>query len=131
MTNPSSVALTRGVKVRVESSYVAERSMPQKNYYFFAYHIVISNQGEVPVKLLSRHWIITDGEGAQQEIRGPGVIGEQPHLQPGESFEYTSYCPLPTPVGTMEGTYQMVTDGGDTFDARIAPFSLALPQSLN
>jgi ApaG protein len=99
--------------------------------YFFAYRIRIANTGEETVQLVSRHWVITDGEGRVEHVRGPGVVGEQPVLEPGESFEYTSFCPLPTPIGSMHGTYQMVTAGGAAFDAEISPFSLAVPTALN
>ncbi len=122
---------TRGVRVTVRSEYVPERSSPADAQYFFAYRIRISNAGEDTVQLLSRHWVITDGAGQVEHVRGPGVVGEQPVLEPGESFEYTSFCPLPTPIGSMHGTYQMVTAGGSTFDAEIAPFSLAVPTALN
>ena len=122
---------TRGVRVVVRSEYVPERSSPADAQYFFAYRIRISNAGEDTVQLLSRHWVITDGAGQVEHVRGPGVVGEQPVLEPGESFEYTSFCPLPTPIGSMHGTYQMVTAGGSTFDAEIAPFSLAVPSALN
>jgi ApaG protein len=122
---------TRGVRVEVHSAYVAERSSPGDSQYFFAYRIRISNTGEETVQLRSRHWVITDGDGRVEHVRGPGVVGEQPVLEPGESFEYTSFCPLPTAIGSMHGTYQMVTAGGDTFDAEIAPFSLAVPTALN
>lgn len=122
---------TRGVRVTVRSEYVPERSSPADAQYFFAYRIRISNAGEDTVQLLSRHWVITDGAGQVEHVRGPGVVGEQPVLEPGESFEYTSFCPLPTPIGSMHGTYQMVTAGGSTFDAEIAPFSLAVPSALN
>jgi ApaG protein len=122
---------TRGVRVEVESAYVAERSSPRESQYFFAYRIRISNVGEETVQLLSRHWVISDGHGNMEHVRGPGVVGEQPVLEPGESFEYTSFCPLPTPIGSMHGTYQMVTAGGSAFDAEIAPFSLAVPTALN
>jgi ApaG protein len=121
----TSTATTRGVQVEVESEYVEERSEPSQNRYFFAYHIRITNQGDETVKLISRHWIITNSDGASEEVQGPGVVGEQPRLEPGESFEYTSFCPLTTPVGVMHGTYQMVTDDGDAFDATIAPFTLS------
>jgi ApaG protein len=124
-------ATTRGVRVEVQSAYVPERSSPSDSHYFFTYRIRISNRGEETVQLLSRHWIITDGEGNVEHVRGPGVVGEQPVLEPGESFEYTSFCPLPTPIGSMHGTYQMVTAGGSAFDAEIAPFSLAVPHALN
>jgi len=126
-----SEAVTRGVRVMVESRYIPERSSPDHNYYFFAYHVTIRNEGDVPVQLISRHWIITDGTGRVQEVRGPGVVGELPRLQPGEEFEYTSACPLPTEVGSMHGTYQMVIDSGERFDARIAPFTLARPNTMN
>jgi ApaG protein len=122
---------TRGVRVVVQSAYVPERSSPPDSQYFFAYRIRISNAGEETVQLLSRHWVITDGEGRVEHVRGPGVVGEQPVLEPGESFDYTSFCPLPTPIGSMHGTYQMVTAGGSAFDAEIAPFSLAVPTALN
>jgi ApaG protein len=122
---------TRGVRVVVRSAYIPERSSPSDAQYFFAYRIRISNAGEETVQLLSRHWVITDSDGRVEHVRGPGVVGEQPVLEPGESFEYTSFCPLPTPIGSMHGTYQMVTAGGSTFDAEIAPFSLAVPSALN
>ncbi len=124
-------AATRGVRVEVRSAYVPERSSPRDSHYFFTYRIRISNQGEETVQLLSRHWIITDGEGNVEHVRGPGVVGEQPVLKPGDSFEYTSFCPLATPIGSMHGTYQMVTADGSAFDAEIAPFSLAVPHALN
>jgi ApaG protein len=122
---------TRGVRVEVRTAYVPERSSPQESQYFFAYRIKISNVGEETVQLLRRHWVISDGEGNMEHVRGPGVVGEQPVLEPGQSFEYTSFCPLPTPIGSMHGTYQMVTAGGSAFDAEIAPFSLAVPTALN
>jgi ApaG protein len=122
---------TRGVRVQVRSSYLPERSSPRDAHYFFAYRIRISNVGEDTVQLVSRHWIITDGDGKVEEVQGPGVVGEQPVLDPGESFEYSSFCPLPTAIGSMHGTYQMVTSGGRQFDAEIAPFSLAVPTALN
>jgi ApaG protein len=122
---------TRGVRVEVRTAYVPERSSPADSQYFFAYRIRISNVGEETVQLLSRHWVISDGEGHMEHVRGPGVVGEQPVLQPGEAFEYTSFCPLRTPIGSMQGTYQMVTAGGTSFDAEIAPFSLAVPNALN
>jgi len=124
-------SVTRGIRVRVRAHFVPEHSEPEEQRYFFAYHVTITNEGARPAKLVSRHWIITDGAGHVQEVKGPGVVGQQPRLAPGEAFEYTSACPLPTPVGSMYGTYQMVTEGGDTFEARIAPFTLALPGALN
>ena len=124
-------AVTRGVRVRARSQFVPERSAPDRDFYFFAYRIVIANEGDETVQLLARHWIITDGNGKTQEVKGPGVVGQQPVLAPGEHYAYTSACPLPTPVGTMHGSYQMVTDEGEHFDARVAPFGLALPNILN
>lgn len=124
--------LTRGVRIRVQPRYVAEQSQPAEGQYLFAYHITIRNEGADTVKLLSRHWVITNGEGKVEEVRGPGVVGYQPVLQPGEEFQYTSGCPLTTPVGTMHGEFNMVLpDSGETFDARIAPFRLAVPRALN
>ena len=122
---------TRHITVKVAPSYVPEQSEPEEERYLFAYHVKIENEGETAVRLISRHWVITDGDGDESEVRGQGVVGEQPHLQPGESFEYTSACPLPTPVGTMHGSFQMITDAGEAFDADIAPFTLALPGALN
>lgn len=127
----TSEALTRGVRVLVHSQYDAERSDPAKDQWFFLYTITISNEGTDTVQLLTRHWIITDANGKIEEVRGPGVVGKQPLLKPGESFEYTSGCPLTTPFGVMEGTYQMVTDGGDRFDAKIAPFTLSEPYTVH
>ena len=127
----NSEALTRGVRVIVKSEYAAERSQPQQNQWFFLYTITISNEGAETVQLLTRHWIITDGTGHVEEVRGPGVVGKQPTLKPGESFEYTSGCPLTTPFGVMEGTYQMVTESGDQFDANIAPFTLSEPYTVH
>ena len=122
---------TRGVRVQVRSVYVPERSAPAERHYFFAYRVRISNEGEERVQLVSREWIITDADGHVERVKGPGVVGEQPVLEPGQAFEYTSYCPLHTPIGSMEGTYQMVSAGGARFDAVIAPFSLAVPTALN
>ena len=123
---------TNGVRVQATSVYVEERSSAEEGYYFFAYRIRISNVGSVrPVKLVSRHWIITDADGKVQEVKGPGVVGRQPLLSNGESFEYTSFCPLQTPVGAMQGTYQMVAEDGEEFAVQVAPFTLALPNILN
>ena len=127
----TSDAVTRGVRVHVESEYAAERSQPSQNQWFFLYTITIANQGEEIVQLLTRHWIITDGSGRVEEVRGPGVVGKQPILKPGESFTYTSGCPLGTPFGVMQGTYQMVTDAGEHFDASIAPFTLSEPYTVH
>jgi ApaG protein len=128
---PVSEALTRGIRVRAESEYRPERSRPADKHWFFSYTIRIANEGPETVRLLSRHWVITDADGEVQEVRGPGVVGEQPVLPPGEAFEYTSFCPLATAFGTMHGTYQMITDAGESFDAEIAPFVLGEPYSIN
>jgi Uncharacterized protein affecting Mg2+/Co2+ transport len=127
----NSEALTRGVRVKVHSEYAPQQSDPAKNQWFFLYTVTISNEGREPVQLLTRHWIITDGTGHIEEVRGPGVVGKQPTLKPGESFEYTSGCPLPTPFGVMEGTYQMVAQSGERFDAKIAPFTLSEPYTVH
>lgn len=122
---------TRNVTVQVRPCYVPEESDPDNGRFLFAYHVRIENRDDVGVRLLARHWVITDGDGDVSEVRGQGVVGEQPHLQPGEMFEYTSACPLLTPVGTMQGSFQMISDTGEAFDAQIAPFTLALPGVLN
>lgn len=127
----SSEAVTRGVRVQVLSEYSPERSAPASNQWFFLYTIEVTNEGSETVQLVSRHWIITDAEGRVEEVRGPGVVGQQPVLAPGQSFTYTSGCPLTTPFGTMEGTYQMVTGNGDTFDAKVAPFTLSEPYTVH
>jgi len=127
-----SEAITQGVRIRATAFFVPERSTPARGLYFFAYRMEITNTGDDSVRLISRHWVITDGQGEVQEVRGEGVVGSQPLLRPGESFAYTSACPLSTAVGTMEGTYHMDfedTEGG--FDAVIAPFTLAAPYALN
>ena len=122
---------TRGVRIQVKTAYLPDKSAPDEGRYLFAYRIRISNVGDETVQLISREWIITDSDGDVETVRGPGVVGEQPVLDPGQSFEYTSFCPLPTPIGSMHGSYQMVAAGGQTFDATIAPFSLAVPNALN
>jgi ApaG protein len=120
-------AETDGVVVEVKSEFVPERSSPEHGEYFFAYTVRISNVGGSPVQLLSRHWVITDAHGRVEEVRGPGVVGQQPVLRPGETFQYTSACPLGTAYGTMHGSYEMTRDDGSRFDAEIAPFELAAP----
>jgi ApaG protein len=120
----SSEAITRGVRVRVESHYSADHSNPQRREWFFLYNVTITNEGSETVQLLNRHWVITDGYGNVEEVRGPGVVGKQPVLKSGESFEYTSGCPLTTPFGSMRGTYEMVIERGERFLAEIAPFAL-------
>ncbi len=126
-----SEAVTRNVRVRVLAEYAPERSNPKAQHWFFPYTITITNEGDETVQLLTRHWLITDGNNHVEEVKGAGVIGEQPVLGPGESFTYTSGCPLPTPYGMMEGTYQMVARGGERFDARIAPFTLSEPYTVH
>jgi ApaG protein len=119
------------ISVAAKSTYLAEQSDPQHGQYVFAYTITITNTGKIAAQLISRHWIITDSDNHVQEVRGPGVVGEQPMLQPGDSFEYTSGASLATSVGTMRGSYQMVAADGHTFDADIAPFTLAVPRVLH
>lgn len=123
--------LTDGIRIVVAPRYVPEHSNPAARQYLFAYHVTIRNEGQRTAQLRSRHWVITNGEGRTEEVRGPGVVGHQPVLKPGEAFEYTSQCPLDTPVGTMHGSFQMVSEDGPAFDARIAPFRLAVPRALN
>jgi len=120
----SSEAVTNNVRVEVESQYAPEHSQPFQNEWFFHYTVRISNEGEETVQLLSRHWIITDATGKVEEVRGPGVVGEHPVLEPGDSFEYTSGCPLPTPFGSMHGSYQFSTRRGEQVEAEIARFEL-------
>lgn len=128
---PLSDAVTRGIRVEVLSRYAAENSRPQQGQWLFEYTVRITNQASETVQLISRHWIITDAAGHTQEVKGPGVVGNQPVLGPGESFKYSSWCPLEMPVGMMHGTYQMVTAGGEQFDIQIAPFGLKAPYSVN
>jgi ApaG protein len=124
-------ALTNGILVTVKSEYLPERSSPGARRYAFAYTVQISNQGEETAQLRSRHWIITDASGEVQEVRGEGVVGAQPILAPGESFEYTSWCVIGTSSGSMRGEYSMVDLRGHTFEAEVAPFRLGMPHSLN
>ena len=119
------------IRINVATSYVDEQSEPDADRYVFAYTITISNDGDVPATLLSRHWIITDANGKVQEVNGDGVVGEQPHLNPGERFRYSSGAVLETPVGAMQGLYRMETDTGSSFDAPIAAFTLAVPGLLH
>ena len=127
----TSEATTRGVHVRVEPQFDPGRSNPEQEHWFFLYTVTITNQGEETVQLLRRHWIITDGEGHVEEVRGPGVVGDQPVLRPGESYTYTSGCPLTTAFGFMQGTYQMITADGEEFDAEVSPFELSEPYSVH
>ena len=118
------------IRVDVETNYVEDQSDPRERRYVFAYTITLRNEGQVPAKLLSRHWIITDANGKVQEARGDGVVGEQPHLKPGQGFRYSSGTMIETPVGAMQRSYQMVADDGERFVAPIAPFRLAMPGIL-
>jgi ApaG protein len=127
----TSNALTQGLRVEVRARYSAEHSDPQAGRWFFLYTIRLKNEGSQKVQLLNRHWVISDGTGHAEEIRGPGVVGEQPELDPGEDFEYTSGCPLPTPFGSMQGSYEMSREDGSTFDAAIAEFQLRQPSALH
>ncbi|MBT8088709.1 MAG: Co2+/Mg2+ efflux protein ApaG [Gammaproteobacteria bacterium] len=119
------------IRIQVATSYIDDQSEPDADRYVFAYTITISNNGDVAAKLLSRHWVITDANGKVQEVSGDGVVGEQPHLNPGERFRYSSGAVLETPVGAMQGLYRMETDNGASFDAPIAPFTLAVPGLLH
>jgi ApaG protein len=124
-------SLTHKIRVDVSTSYVDDQSKPDESRYVFSYTITIHNEGTVPAKLLTRHWVITDANGKVQEVRGDGVVGEQPHLQPGQGFRYSSGAVIETPVGAMQGSYQMMADDGARFDAQIAPFRLAKPGLLH
>ena len=119
------------IQVDVQTQYIPEQSDPEQERYVFSYTITIRNEGTVPAKLLTRHWIITNADGKSQEVRGDGVVGEQPHLKPGDGFRYTSGTVLETPVGSMQGSYQMVADDGVEFDAEIAPFTLSMPHTIH
>ncbi|MED5373641.1 MAG: Co2+/Mg2+ efflux protein ApaG [Myxococcota bacterium] len=126
-----SQATTQGIHVEVQSAYVAARSQPQARRWLFVYRVEIRNDGEQPAQLISRYWRIQDGMGEVQEVEGPGVIGEKPRLEPGQSHVYTSFCPLTTSMGKMEGHYVMQRDDGSRFNAEIAPFLLVDPASIN
>lgn len=119
------------IHIEVVPAYIKEQSDPTNNHYVFSYTVTIRNDGNQPARLLTRHWVITDGDGQVQEVRGEGVIGEQPHLQPGEGFQYTSGTFMNTPVGTMQGSYQMIADDGEKFDAEIPSFTLSVPNVLH
>ena len=119
------------INIEVETNYLDDQSEPREQRYVFAYTITIRNEGDVQAKLLTRHWIITDANGRVQEVRGDGVVGEQPYLKPGQGFRYSSGAVLETPVGTMQGSYQMITDDGAKFDAAIPAFRLAMPGMLH
>jgi ApaG protein len=131
MSEPSEPAARHKIAVAVDTSYVEEQSDPRERRFVFSYTITIRNEGEVPARLLARHWVITDANGKVQEVKGDGVVGEQPHLKPGQGFRYSSGAVLETPVGAMYGSYQMVGDDGQQFDAPIEPFTLAMPGVLH
>jgi ApaG protein len=126
-----SSALTDGIRVEVRSDYRPDRSEPRQRRWLFSYTVTIRNEGARPATLVSRRWLITDGSGRLEEVVGDGVVGRQPRLEPGEAFEYSSFCVLPTSHGSMRGSYRMARDEGDPFDAEIAPFSLVVPGTLN
>lgn len=119
------------IQVEVETLYVEEQSLPEQDHYVFAYTITIYNDGNIPARLLSRHWIITDANNKVQEVKGEGVVGEHPYLKPGEHYRYTSGTMLETPVGTMRGSYQMIADDGVEFEADIPSFTLSMPRTLH
>lgn len=123
--------MTYSIDVKAEPTYIPAQSDPQEDRYVFAYTITLQNTGDVAARLLTRHWVITNANGEVQEVRGDGVVGDQPHLRPGESYQYTSGSIMETPVGSMRGSYQMVADDGTQFDAEIPMFTLAVPGSLN
>ena len=127
----TSEATTEGVRISVRSRYLPERSSPSQQEFFFVYTVRIANDGPSTVQLQSRRWLITDGDGRVQEVEGEGVVGVQPELQPGQAFEYTSFCPLATPVGSMEGSYGMRRADGTRFDAAVAAFTLSEPYAFN
>jgi ApaG protein len=126
-----SVAVTQGIRVEVRAEFRPERSAPAARRFLFTYTVRLANEGSDPARLESRHWIITDANGQHEEVRGEGVVGQKPRLAAGETFEYTSFCILRTPFGSMRGSYQMVREDGRTFDAEIAAFTLAVPGQLN
>ena len=123
--------LKHNIKVVAQSFYIESQSAPEQNRFVFAYTITIQNEGAVPAKLLSRHWIITDSNGKVEEVRGEGVVGEKPYLRPGEGFQYTSGAVIETPVGSMRGSYQLLADDGVAFDTDIPVFTLAIPRTLH
>jgi len=126
-----SESVTNHIRVEVMCRYIPEQSRPQEDVWAFQYTVRITNQGQETVQLISRHWIITDALEHVEEVQGPGVVGEQPVLAPGDSFQYSSWCPLKTPVGMMHGAYQMIAGSGEQFDAEIAPFALKAPYTVN
>jgi ApaG protein len=123
--------ITEGIRVQVRAEYFEPRSDPRHSRFVFTYRVRIINEGTVPAQLLSRHWVITDAMGREEQVRGDGVIGRQPTIAPGTAVEYSSFCPLNTPHGTMRGSYRMVRPDGSTFDADIAPFALVRPGAMH
>ncbi|MBT5232178.1 MAG: Co2+/Mg2+ efflux protein ApaG [Methylococcales bacterium] len=119
------------IKVSVQVEYIEKQSQPEHNRYLFAYTITIKNEGQTPAKLLTRKWLIQDSNGKNEEVFGEGVVGEQPHLEPNQSYQYTSSAMIETPVGSMQGSYQMMAGDGHQFDASVAPFSLSVPRVLH
>lgn len=124
-------ATTRQIRVAVQPAFVREESDPRRDYYFFSYTVRITNDGFEPVQLLSRRWVITDATGKVEEVQGDGVIGQQPTVKPGETFQYSSFCPLPTPTGSMEGSYTMLTSKGEQVEVQIPKFVLAEPSQYH
>jgi ApaG protein len=124
-----SICITQGIRISVNTRYLSDESDPDQSKYIFAYEVTIENEGEAPAQLLTRHWIIKDAENNVEEVRGDGVIGQMPYLDPGQAFTYTSFCPLRSKFGVMRGSYGMVRPDGETFEAEIAPFAL-LPQFM-
>ena len=123
--------MSANIEVKVTTAYVEAQSDPLQDRYVFAYNITITNRSDFPCRLLNRHWIISDASGGVEEVRGEGVVGQQPRLEPGQAFEYTSGAILKTPVGSMHGEYEFVTDGGERFEAEISPFSLSMPNLVH
>ena len=128
VVNPQAVHDTR---VEVETRYIPDQSAPQQNRYVFSYTVTIRNHGSLPAKLMSRHWVITDANGKVEEVRGEGVVGEQPYLKPGDGFRYSSGTVIATPVGSMQGSYHLIADDGSEFDTPIPAFSLSMPNALH
>ena len=123
--------MQNSIKIQAHPEFLLERSQPDKSYYFFSYNIKIINNSEIGVKLLSRYWHIKDGKGQTEDVHGPGVVGKTPSIKPKGVFEYTSFCPLQTPIGFMEGSYRMISENGKQFDVAIPRFKLIAPQFLN
>lgn len=123
--------VTNCIRVKVQAFYLPERSKPERHQYLYAYRIRITNEGDAPAKLISRHWIITDAMGGVEEVEGMGVVGEQPRILPGESYEYSSACPLRTQFGVMRGTYTMNSDDGEAYDIEVSPFTMYIPALNN